>query len=249
MYQKERVDKILSVLRENSYVNVKHLCDEIGYSKATINRDLNYMVKQKLVVRSYGGVELIEKQDIPLKFRYHKMKNEKKRICKAAAELVKDGDVIFIDSSSTTEYMSPYLVDKHDLTVITSNIAIVTYLSDFSNIKTICLGGEIIEPPSMLGGDLCVKNAMEYKADKFFFATHGISDNGEIGGGGRYSLLINVMARNSNKIVYLLDHEKVNLPSRSVIMTVDDVDTIVTDHIFSDSFKLKYSHVEFIEVK
>lgn len=113
MYQKERADIILKILRENGYVNVKYLCDQIGYSKATINRDLNYMEKKKLVVRSYGGVELIEKQDIPLVFRYHKMKAEKKRICKAAAELVKDGDVIFIDPSSTTEYITPYLVDKN----------------------------------------------------------------------------------------------------------------------------------------
>ncbi len=248
MYQKERVDIILKILRENGYVNVKYLCDEIGYSKATINRDLNYMEKKKLVVRSYGGVELIEKQDIPLMFRYQKMKNEKKRICKAAAELVNDGDVIFIDPSSTTEYMAPYLVNKNNVTVITSNIAVVAYLSDFSNIKTICLGGEIFEPPSMLGGDLCVKNAMEYKADKFFFSTHGISDNGEIGGGGRYTLLTDVMARNSKEVIYLVDHEKVNLPSKSVVMTVDSVDIIITDYIFGQKFKEKYNNTKFIKI-
>jgi len=169
VYQKERIDTILGILRENGYVNVKYLCDKIGYSKATINRDLNLMAKQKLIIRIYGGVELVEKQDIPLVFRYHKMKKAKKRICKAAAELVKDGDVIFIDPSSTTEYMAPYLVDKKNITVITSNIALVAYLSDFSEIKTICLGGEIVEPPSMLGGDLCVKNALEYKAEILFF--------------------------------------------------------------------------------
>lgn len=249
MYQKERVDKILSILRENGYVNVKYLCNEIGYSKATINRDLNYMVKQKLVVRSYGGVELVEKQGVPLAFRYHKMKKEKKRICKAAAALVKDGDVIFIDSSSTTEYMASYLVDKNDITVITSNISVVTYLSDFQNIRTICLGGEIMESPSMLGGNLCVQNAMMYKADKFFFAAHSINENGEIGGSGAYTLPITVMAKNSDKTIYLVDHEKVNLQSRSVVMTVDDVDIIVSDINFSNSFKLKYSHVEFVEVK
>jgi len=48
MYQKERIDLILKILQENGYVNVKYLCDKIGYSKATINRDLNYMEKQKI---------------------------------------------------------------------------------------------------------------------------------------------------------------------------------------------------------
>ena len=248
MYQKERIDLILKILRENGYVNVKYLCDTIGYSKATINRDLNFMAKQKLIIRSYGGVELIEKQDIPLIFRYHKMKKEKKRICKAAAELVKDGDVIFLNPSSTTEYIAPYLVDKKNITVITSNIALVAYLSDFPEIKTICLGGEIFEPPAMLGGDLCVKNALEYKADKFFFSTHGINDNGELGGGGRYNLITNVMAHNSKEVIYLVDHEKVNLPSKSVVMTADSVDIIITDYIFDEKFKEKYNHIKFIEV-
>jgi len=248
VYQKERIDTILGILRENGYVNVKYLCDKIGYSKATINRDLNLMAKQKLIIRIYGGVELVEKQDIPLVFRYHKMKKAKKRICKAAAELVKDGDVIFIDPSSTTEYMAPYLVDKKNITVITSNIALVAYLSDFSEIKTICLGGEIVEPPSMLGGDLCVKNALEYKADKFFFSTHSINDDGELGGGGRYNLIANVMARNSKEVIYLVDHEKINLPSKSVVMTADSVDIIIADYTFDENFKEKYNRTKFIEV-
>lgn len=248
MYQKERVDKILSLLKQSGYVNVKYLCDEIGYSKATINRDLNYMAKKNLIVRSYGGVELTEKKEVPLMFRYHKMKSEKKRMCKAAAALVYDGDVIFIDASSTTEYIAPYLTDKKDITVITNNIAIIMYLSDFSNIKTICLGGEILEPPSMLGGDLCVKNAMEYKADKFFFSTHSIHNTGELGCIGKYNLILNVMARNSEKVVYLVDHKKINLQSKSVVMTANDIDTIITDHIFSDKFKEKYNHIEFIEI-
>lgn len=249
MYQKERVDEILKILRENNYVNVKYLCSKIGYSKATINRDLNYMEKQNLIVRSYGGVELVNnKEYVPLKFRYHKMKNEKKRICKAAAELVKDGETIFIDSSSTTEYMAPYLVEKKDITVITSNISIVTYLSEHPNIRTICMGGEVIESPSFLGGDLCVKNIMDYKADKLFFASIGICNNGEITGIGLYTLPIKAMMQNSKKTIYMADHEKVNIHSKNVITRVDEVDIIVTDHKFTDEFKSKYSHVEFIEV-
>ena len=86
---------------------------------------------------------------------------------------------------------------EKDITVITNNMAVVNYLSDYSNIKTICLGGEIVEAPSMLGGDLCVKNALSYKADKFFFSTRGINENGEIGCGPTYQLLLTVMAENS----------------------------------------------------
>ena len=144
--------------------------------------------------------------------------------------------------------MTPYLVDKKDLTVITSNIAIVTCLSDHPHIKTICLGGEILESPSLLGGDLCVKNIMEHKTDKLFFASLGICDNGEIVGTGMYSLPIKAMMQNSNKSIYMEDHEKFNIFAKTVIARVDEVDVIVTDYKFSDEFKAKYKHTEFIEV-
>lgn len=248
MYQKERVDKILNILREKGYVSVKYLCDEIGYSKATLNRDLNFMEKQKMIKRSYGGVEIVENKGVVLQFRYHKMKNEKKKLCRAAAALIDDGDVIFIDGSSTTEFMIEYLAGKKNLTVITNNTAIISFLSEFESIKTICLGGEIIEAPTMLGGELCVKNAMSYKADKLFFASNSINEKGEIGGSGAYGLLINIMAENSDKVIYLADHSKINLSFKRVIMTADEVDTIITDFEFSDEFKEKYKNTEFITI-
>lgn len=249
MYQKERIAMILNILKENGYVNVKYLCSEIGYSKATINRDLNLMEKQKLVVRSYGGVELVDNKDISLKFRYHKMKNEKRNISKVAADIVKDGDVIFVCSGSTAEYMMYYLLNKKDITVITNNLSVVTYLSDFSNIKTVCLGGEILESPSMLGGDLCIKNILSYKVDKMFFSTHSINDeSGEIGVYDKYNLILSTMVQNSEKIIYMVDHTKINIPYKTVCGTVDDVDIVLSDYKFSKKFKEKFKNTEFMEI-
>ena len=250
MCKKERVDRILRILEKNGYVSAKYLCEELGYSKATVNRDLNFLEKQNLVVRSYGGVELVEKKGVPLNFRYHKMKNEKKNLCKAASELVNDGDVIFIDGASTTEHIAHYLTARHNLTVITNNVAVAAYLADFSNIRTICLGGEIVETPSMLAGNLCVKNAMEFKADKFFFASHGINDDGEIGNMGFvYNLLLNVMAKNSKQVIYLVDHSKMNLDFKIVIMKADEVDVIISDFDFSEGFREKFGKIEYIKIE
>ena len=97
MYQKERIDAVYDIIKKNGYVTVKYLINEIHYSSATINRDLNMLEKQGLIRRSYGGAELIEKKVAPLTFRYHKMKATKEKMGKAAAELVNDGDIIFID--------------------------------------------------------------------------------------------------------------------------------------------------------
>ena len=60
MYQKERIDKIMEILKENGYVTVKYLTDKLHYSNATVNRDLNIMASRKLITIRYGGVELCE---------------------------------------------------------------------------------------------------------------------------------------------------------------------------------------------
>ena len=97
MYQKERIDKINEILKTFGYVTVKFLTKELDYSTATINRDLNLMEKQKLIKRTYGGVELLNRKYVPLEFRYNLMKSAKNKLGVAALSLVNDGDTVFIE--------------------------------------------------------------------------------------------------------------------------------------------------------
>jgi len=248
MYQKERLDGIVDILKLHGYVTVKFLKDTLHYSTATVNRDLNTLEKQKIVHRSWGGVELVKNRGVSLPFRYHKMKSIKARLGKRAAELVHDGDTVFLDATTTTEYISHYLIDKKDITVITNNIAIVGYLSEFS-IKVICLGGKVTEAPSMLDGYETVENAGRYNADKMFFSTGAISSDGIIGSGEMYDALHRTMAANSDKVYYMADHEKIDVRVPINLFTLGDIDGVVTDYIFSDEVKKRYSDTEFFEAK
>jgi len=58
MSQKERLDSIIELLHKNGFVTVKFLTEELHYSTATINRDLNMLQNQQIVRRIYGGAEL-----------------------------------------------------------------------------------------------------------------------------------------------------------------------------------------------
>lgn len=248
MYQKERLENILQLVKQYGYVTVKYLVSNLHYSNATINRDLNALAAQKKVRRSYGGVEYIEKKGVPLPFRYHFMRAEKLKIGKKAAEFVCDGDTVFIDASTTTECMTEFLMDKKDLTVITNNMALVMHLSEYG-IKTVCLGGKIDEPPCMLYGEDTVENAMKYQADKMFFSTGYVSEDGRIGS-GTYGLLHTVMAQNSKEIYYLADHEKLDekyLPKR-YLFDFSKVKGVISDYEFSKEIKRKYPTTRFYKV-
>lgn len=249
MYQKERLDEILDILNKHGYVTVKFLTEKLCYSTATVNRDLNILEKQKLVHRSYGGVEPVKKIEVALPFRYHKMKSAKAKIGRRAAELVRDGDTVFLDASTTAEYISHYLADKKDITVITNNMAVVTFLSDVG-IRAICLGGVVVEPPSMLAGNLTVEAAMRYNADIMFFSTGYFSPDGIIGGGGGpYEILHKTMAKNSRRVYYVADNDKLTSSFSINHFTLGEIDGIITDYTFEQEIKNKYNNCEFIEVE
>lgn len=246
MFQKERIDAITEILKQNGYVTVKYLTEELHYSNATINRDLNLMEKQQLIKRSYGGVELIQRKSVPLLFRYHKMKSAKNKIAQKAAEYIQDGDTIFIDASTTAEYMGRHLVDKKDITVITNNMALVMFLCEY-DIRTICLGGEVVEKPHMLDGLETVENAGHYHADKVFFSTGSVTLDGKAGSGDLYYPLHRIMLENAEQSFFLVDHDKIGRPYKR-IHSFEELDYVITDFPFEQSVKEKFCRVNFIEV-
>ncbi len=247
MYQKERLDEILNILKQSGYVTIKYLMEQLHYSTATINRDLNILEKKGLVKRSYGGVELVKQSSVLLPFRYHKMKTEKNTIAQKAAELVKDGDVIFIDGTTTTEYMDRHLIFKKNITVITNNIKLVETLATY-DVNVVCLGGRAVEKPYMLYSDETVENARTYHANKMFFASGAITRDGKIGGGDTYFMLERTMLQNADEVYYLADHEKVGAPCSKIVCKLDEVNGIITDYHFDEETKQKFSNTQFIEV-
>ena len=247
MYQKDRLDDILRILKEHGYVTVKFLTDELHYSTATINRDLNVLQSQKLITRSYGGAQLAETTIAPLTFRYHKMKATKNQIGKKAASFIENGDTIFIDGSTTGQYIGRYITDRKDLTVITNNMNLASFLSDYG-ITCFILGGEVVEPPSMLGGMMAVENAKSYRVDKMFFSTYGMEDDGRIGSTRVYYDLHRVMMKNADKIFYMMDSGKLHVKTPLFLGDFGDVDYVITDCEFTPELKARFHSTRFIPV-
>lgn len=246
MESKLRQDRILEIVEEQGYVTVKYLTEVLDYSSATVNRDLNALQSRQLIRRSYGGVEPVRSKYVPVFFRTHKMRTEKKDIGRVAASLVQDGDTVFIDGSTTAQCMEEHLVRHKDLTVITNNIVLAANLSSH-DIKIICLGGTIVEPPSMLCGAETVENAARYKVDKMFFATKAASATGLIASGEYYDPMLKTIASHAGEIFYLVDHKKIDQPFNMLYGDFGAVDCVISDFAFSDETKARYPHTRFLQ--
>jgi len=249
VYQQERMDKIMTILKENEYVTVDYLVNEIRYSPASIRRDLTMLEKQGLVTRSYGGVTLKNANVSPFRFRQHSMKLVKNAISRKAADLVKDGDVVFIDGSSTTQYIGHFLTNKKDITVVTSNMLLADFLSEHG-ITTYSTGGKVIEHPGILGGETMLYGVKNFSIDIAFCSSNGFDVEGKILSveeiGKQY---IATYRNHSKKLAYLCGSDKFGCGGSFVCATLDDIDYFISDKTVSDSLKKKYKNTVFIDVE
>ena len=186
MSQKLRQEQILHILQERGYVTVRYLTNTLHYSSATVNRDLNAMQTLGLVKRTYGGVEAVDHHNFfPLPQRQLYMKKEKRRNAHAAAALIENGDTVYLDASTSVQYIAPFLAEKRDLTVITNNMRLAIELGEY-DMDVICLGGHIHAGGNLgadpVDGAVYVTGSDQHGAQHQFLhrvgvGTGGIEDN------------------------------------------------------------------------
>lgn len=249
MYQSERIDEIMKILKNNHYVTVDYLVKEIKYSPASIRRDLTILQQQGLVTRSYGGVTLKDANTSPFKFRQHSMKIAKHAIAAKAATLVKNGDVVFIDGSSTSQYLGRFLIEKKGIIVVTCNMVLADFLSE-NGIETYCTGGRVIEYPGILGGDIMINSLSNFNVDIAFFASAAFNPNGQILALGEMGVSSHCAFRKcSKKLVYLCGSDKFTSEGKFVSFDLSKVDYFVSDKNVDNELKEKFANTTFLCTK
>ena len=243
MSQKLRQEQILHILQERGYVTVRYLTNALHYSSATVNRDLNAMQTLGLVKRTYGGVEAVDHHNFfPLPQRQLYMKKEKRRNAHAAAALIENGDTVYLDASTSVQYVAPFLAEKRDLTVITNNMRLAIELGEY-DIEVICLGGHITERPHAIGGDDAVEQALRYRVDKMFFSVGYVTENGFV---SEASLLHRVMLKNAKKVYLLTNKSKLVDDLGTVFCDFNALTGVISDFDFSEETKKSFPNTKFI---
>ncbi|OHB49433.1 MAG: hypothetical protein A2Y10_14480 [Planctomycetes bacterium GWF2_41_51] len=149
----ERHNFILEHLKNTGKVIVKEVAFKFGVNEITIRRDLENMEKKGLVKKTYGGAVLAGSDFNPsVKFRHTKNLSAKKIIGKLAAEIINDGDNIYLEAGSTCYEIIPYLADKKNLTVITNSLMLLSRLHEQPQHRLIVTGGQYrVESMDMIG--------------------------------------------------------------------------------------------------
>lgn len=240
--QKQRQKQISQILETEKFVTVRYLTHILDCSTATINRDLNEMQRLGLLKRCYGGAEAVSGGLPPLVQRQFYMQKEKRRNAKKAAELIRNGETIFLDASTTVQHIVPFLSDKKGLTVITNSLFLASELTKYE-MDIICLGGRVTERPYVLENEDTVENAMKYRVDKMFFSLNAVTLQGDVG--ISHYLLYKTMLKNSKERYFLTDRAKVVENSTKILCDFSALTGVISDFEFPAETQALYPNTLF----
>lgn len=177
MLTEERFTKILSILESMGSATVQQLMTELGASESTIRRDLNTLDAEGRLTKVHGGA--ISKSggysthDDEVNSRKERNREEKMKIARYAAGLIRPGDFVYLDAGTTTELMVDFL-ENRQATFVTNAITHAKKLAE-KGCKVYLLGGEFKAITEAIVGEEAVATLDKYNFTKGFWGTNGIS--------------------------------------------------------------------------
>jgi len=132
-----RHQQIIKILQEDGSADVNRLSIRLGVTGATIRADLRKLESQGYLQRYHGGAMLTEEGQSQDSI----VENRKRNIARYAAGLLRDGDSVLFDASTTVRHMVKFMYHLHDLTMFTNGIGLAKELVKNSSNKVVLIGG------------------------------------------------------------------------------------------------------------
>ncbi|WP_027710923.1 DeoR/GlpR family DNA-binding transcription regulator [Dickeya chrysanthemi] len=226
-----RLDQILDYLKSHNLVTVDELVTVIDASPATIRRDLIKLDEQGVISRSHGGVTLnrfIPSQPTTNE-KLQRSLAEKQAIARQAATLVQPGNAVVLDAGTTMLELARNLTHL-PLRVITADLQIALFLSEFKQIEVTIIGGRIDDSSQSCIGEHGRRLLRSVYPDIAFISCNswslekGITTPTEEKAGIKQDLGMNASRR-----VLLADSSKYGAYSLFCVSPLSELTDIITD--------------------
>jgi len=228
----DRHQYILEKLQKLGKVNIIELVEEMGVSGVTIRKDLKLLEDKKLMFRTRGGGSINNPYavDRPIVEKELINSDEKRRIARAAIELIGATDSIMISSGTTAFEVSRALHPNRHLTVITPALKVGLELSNRPNVEVMQLGGLVRPASSSVTGAHAIRILEEISCSILFLGVDGIDlDFGITISNISEAALNQKMIETAQTVIILADSTKFDRRGLGRICGSDQVDYIVTD--------------------
>lgn len=228
----QRRHRILDLLTRDGYESIQALSRVMRVSEMTIRRDLNVLESEGLIRRTHGGAitESLRQVDLDYRARRDQHAMAKRQIGEAAARLVRDGDIIFLDAGTTVLAMTEHLLDRRSLTIVTHSLAVVDRLQGRDGIKVFLLGGEVRSDLMSVVGFQAEEFLGTFALDKAFLGTGGIDPKRGLTHSTVEEIPIKTRAAQSARELYVLaDQSKFRKAGMMFFLPTAQIDYLVTE--------------------
>src|SRR5215475_10991748 len=249
MLNEERRRAILESVNRDGRVLVGELARQFDTSEVTIRKDLDILHSHGLLHRTHGGALPSREtalSDPTLREKEKLHRKEKNRIAQAAAEMARDGQVVVLDSGSTTTAIARALRGFHNLTVVTNSVNIAAELAG-TELEVILTGGTMRKNSFSLVGPIAEDTLRRLNADVLFLGVDGLDVHYGLSTPNLLEAKVNrVMVEVSKTVVAVCDASKFGRRSLSLIVPPKAVHHVITDRAApkSDVRKLQKSGIE-----
>lgn len=229
-----RQKKIIDMISDTDIITTERLTKLLNISPSTLRRDLLKLSKQKKIMLLHGGgIRLLPKiTELSMTAKMGLHKDAKDKIAQKAVSLIADGDVIYLDPSSTTYQMIPYL-KEHRVTVITNSVSHIDELINYK-IPCIMVGGSIKAATNSCIGLIAENILKGFNFNKSFIGANGFSITSGITNHDINENVIKTLAlRQSCDPYFLMDSSKFNVVAMVKLANINDY-PIITEKLIPE---------------
>jgi len=227
--RRERIQEYLAIHKIVPSIELSALLD---VSEATIRRDLEWMENDGILVRTHGGAILNQRLQLEPEYQQRAQRNieEKRLIGATAASLIEDGNIVFINSGTTTTEAIRNIRSGAEITVITNNLSAALEVGE-AGFEILLLGGSFQPKSNSVAGRFAIENLGQIYAHQAFIGVDGISlKHGFTVPSNAEAEVIRVMLERTNGAFNVVaDHSKWGVVSNFQIAHIDQVHRLITD--------------------
>lgn len=236
--KEKRLIELETYIDEKETVTLTELSKVFNVSLNTIRRDINYLETNGVLKKVYGGVTSLKGNRLtPFSFRKTKNADKKEQIGKLASNYINNGDLIFIDSGTTTAQILPNLTEGIQFTLLTNNFDVVTQATMFDNIEIIILGNRYYRNTRSFIQSPSATFSTPYNITKAFMSATGISiKNGLTNSDSHEQEIKKYMVTQSSQTYLLVDDSKFDKSSLITYSSLSKIHNLITNSTPSSDY-------------
>ena len=234
----QRREKIQEYLAIHQIARAADLMALLETSEATVRRDLEWLEADGFLERTHGGAIVNQRLTSEPEYLQRAQTNpeEKRNIGMLAADLIEDGDIVFINSGTTTTQVIHNIRGDAGISIFTNNVNAALEMGE-AGFQHHLLGGEYQPRSKSSAGRFAIESLRQVYANKVIIGVDGISfkHGCTVPTNPEAEVVRQMIERTKGQIIIVADHSKWGVVSNFQVATINEIDMLVTDERFDPS--------------